>query len=226
MIEQSKNILTSTDYHWYSNFDSLPHGKDSFRQSAILLVGASGSGKSTISTALSKIEPRCHILRNYTTRRQRPTDQPEHFTYLSEETFLKEYAEGQFFLARLNKYPEYGYKTNDLIDVLSKKMYPILMFRHAGIRYLFNLVAGTPTIFLEGEPANTVVHSKNVIAPLAEEGVRNLIIANRYFQKQMSEQHLPFLTIYNQYHGMDEINTIAQYIKCFLHKTRNISTTV
>lgn len=217
-------ILNSTKagYQWYSDFECLPYDKDSLRRALLVLSGPSGSGKSVIAVALSKVEPACLILRNYTTRPPRPTDYPGHFAYLSEEDFVKAHTEKQFFLARLEPYPRYGYRVGDLVEALSKGMHPILMFRHAGTKYLEDSIGGIPTVFVEGEPMGIAKRSRNVVSPPTEEDVRNTLVANWHLQEQMAEQHCPLLRVSNHYGGEHELHAIALQVRHFLHTQMDI----
>ncbi|GEM_PF-4683120 len=214
--ETSPNTKTVV-YQWYSNFDCLQHNKDMLKQSLLILAGPSGSGKSSIAIALSKIDPTCLILRNYTTRALRLTDYPGHFVCLSEHDFRKAHTEKQFFLARLQPYPRYGYKASDLKETLFNRRYPVLMFRHSGAKYLLESVGAISTVFVEGEPKEIAMHSRNVISPPTEEGVNNTLVKNRQLQEKMAQEHWPFFRVTNHYRGENELLDIAQQIKYFLH---------
>lgn len=210
-------------YQWYSNFDCLPYDKDMLSRSLLVISGPSGSGKSAIAITLSKIDPTCLILRNYTTRPPRLTDSPGHFGYLSEHDFLKAHAEEQFFLARLEPYPRYGYKVGDLAEAFFTGMHPVLMFRHAGTKYLTESVGGIPTVFVEGEPMEIAKHSRNIVSPPTEEDVKNTLVANRHLQERMAQEHRPFLRVTNHYGEEYELHAIARQVSEFLHTRMDIA---
>lgn len=210
-------------YQWYSRLDCLSYDKESLRRSLLVLSGPSGSGKSSVAIALCKIDPKCLILRNYTTRPPRPTDYIGHFEHVSEEDFLKAHAEKHFFLARLEPYPRYGYKVSDLVEALAAGMYPILMFRHAGVEYLTESLGRIPTVFIEGEPAEITKHSRNVVSPPTDEDVRKTLAANRHLQARMAQEHWPLIRVTNHYRGDSELRAIAELVRDFLHTRMDTS---
>lgn len=203
-------------HQWHLDSDCLRDGSSTLRQSILIIAGPSGSGKSSIANALSVIDSACFVLCNYTTRPPRLTDHPGHFGYLSDHDFTNALAGKRFFLARLGPFPRYGYRTSDLVDTISNGIHPILMFRHAGIRYLSESVGAIPTVFIEGDPTEIARHSQNVLSPPTEEHVSNTLAANRRLQEQMAQERWPFLRIANHFEGENELQAIAQRIRDFV----------
>ena len=210
-------------YQWHSNFDGILNRRDTLKRSLVIISGPSGAGKSALATTLCKLDPTCLILRNYTTRAPRRTDHPGHFGYLSEQGFLEAHAEAQFFLARIEPHPRYGYKVDDLSAAVVTGMHPVLMFRHAGTKYLTESIGGIPTVFIEGEPKEIAKHSRNIVSPPTEEDVKNTLVANRHLQERMAQEHWPCLRVTNNYGGESELHAIAQQVREFLHTRMDIA---
>jgi guanylate kinase len=203
-------------YRWFSSFDAIPYPVDVLRRRLVIIAGPSGAGKTALASALSIIDHSYVILRNYTTRAPRSTDRADHFSYLSEPGFLEAHAERQFFLARLAPPPRYGYKAEDVVDVIAGERRPLLMFRHSGTKYMAESVGQVPTVFIEGEPKEVACHSRNKESPPTEEEVKDTITANRQLQDLMAQQQWPWFRVTNHYDGDAELHAIAQAVREFL----------
>lgn len=183
----------------------------------MVISGPSGAGKTSIATILSKVDPTCLILPNCTTRPPRLTDHLGHFVYLSERGFIEAHIAGQFFLARLEPYPRYGYKVDDFSAAITTEMHPVIMFRHAGTKYLTESIGGIPTVFIEGKPKEIAKHSRNTVSPPTDVDVKNTLVANRRLQERMDHEHWRYLRVTNNYRGESELHAIAQQVSRFLH---------
>jgi guanylate kinase len=206
-------------YEWSSSFDSLGWTRDLLRRRFVVIAGPSGAGKTTLASALCQMDSNYVILCNHTTRAPRPTDPPGHFKHLSDDAFVEAHDNGSFFLARLAPRPRYGYNIEELSHILSTERRPVIMFRHAGTKYLSESLGGLPTVFIEGEPARIAWHSRSTEPPPTEKEVKHTINANRGLQKLMIRRQWPYLCVTNQYAGETELHAITQTIREFLSPT-------
>lgn len=100
----------------YINVNNIP---------ILAIVGATGSGKSTLSSYLELQYPKIKTIRNYTTRTKRNTDCETHFGYISEYEFCEMMRGDAFFLARYQEPPFYGYRNKDLLNIINAGQIPL-----------------------------------------------------------------------------------------------------
>ncbi len=204
------------EYQWYSQFEEVGYPLDILKQQLVILVGPSGAGKTEVANYLCQADPSYMVLRNYTTRAQRPTDHLNHFDYLSDNQYFYAQHNHEFFLARLAPPPRYGYKLKDLRYGINNGKRLVLMFRHSGIRYLCELSVCIPTIFIEGDPGIIACHSRNKVSPPTKYAVQQTISANRKMYDFMVGANWPCLRIVNHYAGEAELLSIAKDVKVFI----------
>jgi len=208
--------MLKTTYEWHSRFEDIPLSLEMLRHSLVVLAGPSGAGKTTIASALVKLDGVFEILCNCTTRPPRSSDDLQHFEYLSEQAFLDAHMEGRFFLSRLEPRPRYAYCKRQVLDLISQGKRPILMFRHAGTQYIADSLGAVPTVFIEGAAAMVASHSRNVELLPGEDAVEKTLQANRQLEKMMAWNSWPRLKVTNHYSGEAEICAIAAQIREFL----------
>lgn len=206
---------TQGAYQWSSRFD-LVGGPNALRRHMVVIAGPTGAGKTTVARTLSELDPTFTILRNYTTRMPRPSDQDGHFTYLSDEDFLRSQSEDRFFLARLSPRPRYGYRAEEFRELVAKGNRPVLMFRHSGAFYLTESLGCVVTVFLEGNPEEVACCSRNTESRPTSQDIREAINANRSLQQVMTGRGCRFLCITNTYQGDVELKMIAGTVREFL----------
>lgn len=204
-------------YKWSSSFSFLPFKLNEIRNSLIVVAGASGSGKSAITTILAQNNPDLVIMKNYTTRKKRESDFIGHFSYLSEEQFFTLFNANFFFLSRLSPSPCYGYSVQQLTEVLSSNQKAILMFRYSGLKYLLESLGRLNVVFLEGDPELILRHSKRQDKLQSIDDVTEIIRLNRLLQKQMEINDNPFLCLTNNFKGVDELLTLSKEIDNFIN---------
>lgn len=161
----------------------------------LVITGVSGSGKSYLAEHLLQQFPCIVVVKNYTTRPPRKSDNPDHFEYVSESVFNDLLDTNQFFLARHMEYPFYGYLKKDVLNAVDKKQVPLFMFRHSGVKMIYTLLQNVYTIAIKSSPDLTINHSRDEISVKSEQIAT--ISQNQIFAEV--EQHPNCLILTNNY---------------------------
>ena len=136
----------------YINQNNLP---------VLVVVGPTGSGKTTISSYLEREYNSICVIRNFTTRQPRTSDNYWHFDYLKEEEYYKIINTNNFFIGRLGKKPFYGYKNSDLKSVFVQNKVPLFMFRDSGLDVIVRLIKRVYVLIIECDPIDALTHSND-----------------------------------------------------------------
>ena len=126
----------------------------------LAIVGATGSGKSTLASYLELQYPKLKIIRNYTTRTKRNTDCETHFGYISEYEFCEMMKADAFFLARYQEFPFYGYRNEDLLNIINAGQIPLFMFRYSGTNIITKIIKNVYIVLI------ATVYKGNIIKNL------------------------------------------------------------
>jgi guanylate kinase len=129
----------------------------------LIIVGVSGSGKSYLANYLSQEYVDISIIRNFTTRHKRQTDDANYFEFVTDKEFSKLLDGDSFFIARYEKYPCYGYLNNDMEKIILSNKIPLFMFRHSGMEVITKLIPNCYTIVLNCNALKANEYSKNEI---------------------------------------------------------------
>lgn len=117
----------------------------------LIITGPSGAGKSYLSSHIVKHNERFSIVKNWTTRTQRLSDDISQFNYISDDAFNQIYDAGNFFLARRGAQPWYGYHVDEIKQLISRKQIPLFMFRQGGVEQLGRLIDNLHIIVLQSD---------------------------------------------------------------------------
>lgn len=129
----------------------------------LAIVGATGSGKSTLASYLELQYPKLKIIRNYTTRTKRNTDCETHFGYISEYEFCEMMKADAFFLARYQEFPFYGYRNEDLLNIINAGQIPLFMFRYSGTNIITKIIKNVYIVLIECDYKKAAVNSRDIV---------------------------------------------------------------
>lgn len=128
----------------------------------LVIAGPSGVGKTFLADYLAQKYTECTIIKNYTTRGKRPTDNILHFEYVSSTQFSILQDKNFFFLSRSNEHPCYGYSVDDLQKTINENRIPIFMFRHSGTKTISKLINNCYIIIIESDVNMLILKSQDV----------------------------------------------------------------
>jgi len=173
-----------------------------------VLAGPSGVGKTMLATALAETSRKIYVIPNHTTRNPRPTDPPNHFSYISRYEFVSFFKERKFFLIRRKPHTCYGYLKKHINHAIGNRLKGLFMFRHSGISYMSSVIRKVPTVFLEGEPRKVLDHSHDSTTKHSLDSIANEIDKNRILARELCKRGCPVITLHNNYEGIHEINSL------------------
>ncbi|MBR8843419.1 MULTISPECIES: hypothetical protein [unclassified Pseudoalteromonas] len=178
----------------------------------LLVVGPSGSGKSSISSILNKM-PQYEIIRNYTTRYKRSDDRSGHFSYISEDRYESMIKNNDFMLFCEKERGMYGYLVEDIFRVINKGSIGILMFRNTGAKALLDLHSHIKTVFITANPADSAKHSREEKNKPSTSKNRDVLLKNQELFDKAEKK----LVIENTFSGVSEMFTICNSIHEFVN---------
>lgn len=152
---------------------------NSSKKKILIFAGPSGSGKSFIAKYFLDKFHSLQVVKNFTTRRRREEDGVGHFEYISESQFKKMADENQFFMARTNRSPYYGYHIDDVKKIFENKQVPLFMFRHSGLQCLTEYVTHLYVCFCESDIAQLLTNSQDVEGTVSYEELKKTLEINK-----------------------------------------------
>lgn len=130
----------------------------------LILTAPTGAGKTTLAEYLDYKYSFLSIIRNYTTRNRRNSDNSLHFSYISENEFLLLKDAGAFFIARHGKYPFYGYKNIDVLKTISENKVPLFMYHYNGLKNILSLLNNVYVIDILADNKKCALYSQEKIS--------------------------------------------------------------
>lgn len=138
ILQQSYNW--SIDVGWFNNI--LRKNK------IIIIIGPTGSGKTTLANYLCDKYSCFEIVLITTTREPRKEEKIEQYNYICEDDYIELFRNHRLVMTRIKKQPFYGYKENDVKKSLDNGKIPILLFRSSGFKCMCELNLNLDNVYL------------------------------------------------------------------------------
>lgn len=115
----------------------------------LIISGASGSGKSYLSSYIDEHYDNIRIIKTYTTRKKRINDDKS-MVFLKIDEFKLSLKNEDFFLWGSNNDIFYGYKKDELVDIFNNYQIPLFMFHYEALEKLIKKLNNLYVIFIHG----------------------------------------------------------------------------
>lgn len=171
----------------------------------LAIAGPSGAGKTYLATYLESKYPEFRIIRNYTTRKKRKTDDASQFEYISSDLFSSMQENNKFFLSRYKEFPWYGYSADDLMAIVNAKKIPIFMFRHSGTNTICQLIKNCYVIVIDTDISISTIQSRDIEHLATIESSRRCYDSINDSVNKLRSDHV--LKIFNNYNESIKINS-------------------
>lgn len=205
---------------WSTNADP-PIDLAAIARDSLVVLGASGAGKTTIVSALVQMFDRTAIVRMATTRPPRADDIDGHYDYVSKAAFDSAATAGSYFLCRHEPYPQYGWLRDHLISIGHSGNIPVFVFRHGGLRVIMELIPRACLVLIKASPQVAAVNALDRVDRPTEDAARGMDGVNEDLCGQLALRGWPHLVINNRFEGPEEISGHAVAVWEFLRQHRS-----
>lgn len=179
------------------------------------LVGASGSGKTTIARELLGLSSRARMLGSVTTRLPRPSDLPGEYEYVYPEVFTKYIAQGFFEWTVTIHGSHYGTRKASLDSGLLSGDIEIMMLVPDAMERLWLYAKGLShkvKPFFINTPSEDELRRRLVTRGDSEEDVVRRLVECRDWSARVRNSSIPYCMVSNQGDPGDIARIIASMI--------------